>query len=175
MVAFSTSMEEIHSPPDLITSLLRSVMRMKPRESMLATSPVLNQLCASTALPSWCYTQTNTHTHAHTVVCIHCTALMVLHTCTHTYTHTHSHTVVGMCIHCTASWCYTHAHTHIHSYTVMRMCIHCTALMVLPTCTHIHSHLHTAGSCAMLMNWLSAADWMEWAGKQRKGRQDMTG
>ena len=41
--AFSRSMELIHSPPDLITSLVRSVMRMKPCSSRVATSPVGNQ------------------------------------------------------------------------------------------------------------------------------------
>ena len=54
IAAFSMSMEEIHSPPDLMTSLLRSVMRMKPSGSTLATSPVLNQLSGSTALLCLC-------------------------------------------------------------------------------------------------------------------------
>ena len=49
---FSMSMELIHSPPDLITSLLRSVMRMKPLASRVAMSPVLNQPSASSALVS---------------------------------------------------------------------------------------------------------------------------
>ena len=40
---FSTSIELIHSPPDLITSLLRSVICMKPSASIVATSPVGNQ------------------------------------------------------------------------------------------------------------------------------------
>jgi hypothetical protein len=40
---FSSSIELIHSPPDLITSLLRSVIRMKPSGSIAATSPVGNQ------------------------------------------------------------------------------------------------------------------------------------
>jgi hypothetical protein len=43
MAMFSMSMELIHSPPDLITSLLRSVICMKPSASMVATSPVGNQ------------------------------------------------------------------------------------------------------------------------------------
>ena len=46
---FSSSIEEIHSPPDLITSLERSVMFMKPYSSMVATSPVSNQPSASNA------------------------------------------------------------------------------------------------------------------------------
>ena len=41
--AFSRSTELIHSPPDLIRSLVRSVMRTKPSVSMLATSPVHSQ------------------------------------------------------------------------------------------------------------------------------------
>mmetsp|Transcript_36257 Transcript_36257/g.93491 ORF Transcript_36257/g.93491 Transcript_36257/m.93491 type:complete len:260 (-) Transcript_36257:688-1467(-) len=40
---FSRSIEEIHSPPDLITSLERSLMTMAPSSSILATSPVINQ------------------------------------------------------------------------------------------------------------------------------------
>ena len=40
---FSRSIELIHSPPDLITSLLRSVICMKPSASIAATSPVGNQ------------------------------------------------------------------------------------------------------------------------------------
>ena len=40
---FSRSIELIHSPPDLITSLLRSVICMKPSASIVATSPVGNQ------------------------------------------------------------------------------------------------------------------------------------
>ena len=40
---FSMSIELIHSPPDLITSLLRSVMCRKLSRSMVATSPVGNQ------------------------------------------------------------------------------------------------------------------------------------
>jgi hypothetical protein len=43
MAMFSMSMELIHSPPDLMTSLLRSVICMKPSASMVATSPVGNQ------------------------------------------------------------------------------------------------------------------------------------
>ena len=40
---FSRSTEEIHSPPDLITSLIRSVMVKKPRSSIVPTSPVRSQ------------------------------------------------------------------------------------------------------------------------------------
>lgn len=40
---FSNSTEEIHSPPDLMTSLARSVRVMKPCSSMRPTSPVRNQ------------------------------------------------------------------------------------------------------------------------------------
>ncbi|MDT4876368.1 hypothetical protein FQZ97_1118030 [compost metagenome] len=43
MAMFSMSIDPIHSPPDLITSLARSVMFMKPSASMVATSPVGNQ------------------------------------------------------------------------------------------------------------------------------------
>jgi hypothetical protein len=43
MAMFSMSIELIHSPPDLMTSLLRSVICMKPSASMVATSPVGNQ------------------------------------------------------------------------------------------------------------------------------------
>ena len=43
---FSSSTEEIHSPPDLITSLTRSVIWKKPRSSMVPMSPVRSQ-------PSW--------------------------------------------------------------------------------------------------------------------------
>ena len=39
-------MDEIHSPPDLMTSLARSVSRMKPSASSVPTSPVRSQ-------PSW--------------------------------------------------------------------------------------------------------------------------
>ena len=46
MMAFSSSIEEIHSPPDLITSLARSVSVTKPSGSMVPTSPVRSQ-------PSW--------------------------------------------------------------------------------------------------------------------------
>ena len=49
MAMFSTSMELIHSPPDLITSLLRSVICMKASGSMVATSPVWNQPPSMTA------------------------------------------------------------------------------------------------------------------------------
>ncbi len=44
--AFSISTDEIHSPPDLITSLTRSVIWMKPRSLIVPTSPVRSQ-------PSW--------------------------------------------------------------------------------------------------------------------------
>ena len=37
---FSMAMELIHSPPDLITSLLRSVMVITPNLSRVATSPI---------------------------------------------------------------------------------------------------------------------------------------
>mmetsp|Transcript_14548 Transcript_14548/g.36955 ORF Transcript_14548/g.36955 Transcript_14548/m.36955 type:complete len:270 (-) Transcript_14548:781-1590(-) len=40
---FSMSIEEIHSPPDLITSFDRSVMTMAPPLSSFATSPVMSQ------------------------------------------------------------------------------------------------------------------------------------
>src|ERR1700757_4722197 len=40
---FSNSTDEIHSPPDLITSLARSVSVTKPRSSRRPTSPVRNQ------------------------------------------------------------------------------------------------------------------------------------
>src|ERR1017187_142379 len=43
---FSSSIEEIHSPPDLITSLARSVIWMNPFASTTPTSPVRSQ-------PSW--------------------------------------------------------------------------------------------------------------------------
>ncbi len=43
------AMEEIHSPPDLMMSLARSVMCMVPSGSIVAMSPVSNQPCASTA------------------------------------------------------------------------------------------------------------------------------
>ena len=43
MAAFSRSIELIHSPPDLITSLERSVMTTEPSVSILQTSPVMNQ------------------------------------------------------------------------------------------------------------------------------------
>ena len=46
MISFSSSTDEIHSPPDLITSLARSVMRTYPRASIEAMSPVRSQ-------PSW--------------------------------------------------------------------------------------------------------------------------
>ncbi len=47
---FSISIELIHSPPDLITSLLRSVMCMKPSGSIVATSPVGNQLTPASSV-----------------------------------------------------------------------------------------------------------------------------
>jgi hypothetical protein len=40
MIAFSRSTEEIHSPPDLIRSLVRSAIRMLPSGDIAATSPV---------------------------------------------------------------------------------------------------------------------------------------
>ena len=43
MSAFSRSTELIHSPPDLIRSLVRSVIFMNPSASMVATSPVRSQ------------------------------------------------------------------------------------------------------------------------------------
>ena len=51
MAAFSTSMEEIHSPPDLITSLARSTSCRKPSASMVATSPVVKKPSSSTGEP----------------------------------------------------------------------------------------------------------------------------
>ncbi len=48
---FSSVIELIHSPPDLITSFERSVISMKPSGSIVATSPVANQPSASQALP----------------------------------------------------------------------------------------------------------------------------
>ena len=45
--AFSRSTELIHSPPDLIRSLVRSVMRRKAISSIVATSPVRSQLLPS--------------------------------------------------------------------------------------------------------------------------------
>ncbi len=41
--AFSSSTDEIHSPPDLITSFERSLIWMKPRGCIETMSPVLNQ------------------------------------------------------------------------------------------------------------------------------------
>ena len=41
--AFSSSIELIHSPPDLITSLARSVIRIVSSGWIAATSPVSNQ------------------------------------------------------------------------------------------------------------------------------------
>lgn len=43
---FSSSTEEIHSPPDLMTSLARSVRVRNPSGLMFPTSPVRSQ-------PSW--------------------------------------------------------------------------------------------------------------------------
>src|SRR5439155_9247041 len=43
MIIVSTSMDEIHSPPDLMRSLVRSVICTYPSGSMDATSPVRNQ------------------------------------------------------------------------------------------------------------------------------------
>ena len=43
MRVFSNSTEEIHSPPDLMTSLARSVRVMYPCASMRPTSPVRSQ------------------------------------------------------------------------------------------------------------------------------------
>src|SRR5438105_4793410 len=43
MIAFSNSTDEIHSPPDLITSLVRSTIWMYPSGLIFATSPVRNQ------------------------------------------------------------------------------------------------------------------------------------
>ena len=43
MIAFSRSTELIHSPPDLIRSLVRSAIRIEPYSSMAATSPVFIQ------------------------------------------------------------------------------------------------------------------------------------
>src|SRR5262249_43743876 len=40
---FSSATDEIHSPPDLITSFARSWIWMKPRGSIVTMSPVLNQ------------------------------------------------------------------------------------------------------------------------------------
>src|SRR4028119_1208323 len=40
MIAFSRSTELIHSPPDLIRSLVRSAIRIEPKASIAATSPV---------------------------------------------------------------------------------------------------------------------------------------
>ena len=41
--SFSSSTDEIHSPPDLIRSLVRSTSWMRPRSSIVATSPVCSQ------------------------------------------------------------------------------------------------------------------------------------
>ena len=43
MSSFSISTDEIHSPPDLMRSFVRSTNRMRPAESTTATSPVRNQ------------------------------------------------------------------------------------------------------------------------------------
>jgi len=55
---FSTSMLEIHSPPDLMTSFVRSVICMYPRGSMVAMSPVENQPSLSTPCSPSCCTHT---------------------------------------------------------------------------------------------------------------------
>ena len=54
MAMFSTSIELIHSPPDLITSLLRSVICKKPSASIVATSPVGNQPPSTSGEPPSC-------------------------------------------------------------------------------------------------------------------------
>ena len=41
--SFSSSTEEIHSPPDLMRSLVRSTRRTWPRSLIVATSPVRSQ------------------------------------------------------------------------------------------------------------------------------------
>ena len=46
--AFSSSIELIHSPPDLITSLARSVIWIVPSGWITAMSPVSNHCSAST-------------------------------------------------------------------------------------------------------------------------------
>src|ERR1700756_3624983 len=43
MIAFSSSTEDTHSPPDLITSFARSTIETNPSGDTVATSPVLNQ------------------------------------------------------------------------------------------------------------------------------------
>src|SRR3954469_22901629 len=43
MMAFSRSTDEIHSPPDLMTSLVRSTRRMYPCGVTTAMSPVFSQ------------------------------------------------------------------------------------------------------------------------------------
>ena len=50
MAMFSMSIELIHSPPDLITSLARSVICMMPSGSSVATSPVSKKPHGSQAL-----------------------------------------------------------------------------------------------------------------------------
>ena len=54
MAMFSRSIEPIHSPPDLITSLLRSVICMKPSASMVrdvaGREPAVDQRVAAFAL-----------------------------------------------------------------------------------------------------------------------------
>jgi hypothetical protein len=52
MIAFSRSTELIHSPPDLIRSLVRSAMRMEPLASSAATSPVRIQPSSVDSFPS---------------------------------------------------------------------------------------------------------------------------
>src|SRR5271157_2283066 len=46
---FSSAIELIHSPPDLITSLERSTISAQPSGSMVQTSPVRNQPSGSAA------------------------------------------------------------------------------------------------------------------------------
>ena len=41
--SFSSSTDEIHSPPDLMRSLVRSTRRIRPGSSIVATSPVRSQ------------------------------------------------------------------------------------------------------------------------------------
>ena len=43
MSTFSRSTELIHSPPDLMRSLVRSAIRIEPYSSIAATSPVFIQ------------------------------------------------------------------------------------------------------------------------------------
>jgi hypothetical protein len=50
MTWFSSSTEEIHSPPDLMMSFDRSVSRRNPSGVIAPTSPVANQ-------PSWNFSE----------------------------------------------------------------------------------------------------------------------